>query len=378
MLHALPATAGSLLPALAKALAGTGPAVLPLPADPARVLAACRPDEPLEYDDVALVVPTSGSTGQPKGVLLTAANLRASGEATQQRLGGPGQWLLAIAPTHIGGLQVLVRSVLAGTEPVVLLDGPFGVDGFAAATALLSGPRRYVSLVPTQLRRLVRSGGIDALRAYDAVLVGGAAAPAALMSAARAAGVRVVTTYGMSEASGGCVYDGSALDGVRVSLGDDGRIRLSGPVVARGYRLRPDLTAQAFSGDSFRTSDLGRTGPDGRLQVLGRADDVIVTGGEKVAPAAVVARLEEHPSVVEVAVLGMPDPEWGQRVVAVAVLSSGGLSLAQAREHVAQCLPRAAAPRELRIIEALPRLASGKIDVAALSAELVADAGGGP
>jgi O-succinylbenzoic acid--CoA ligase len=272
---------------------------------------------------------------------------------------------------------VLVRSLLAGTEPVVLPDGPFGVDVFAAATALLSGPRRYVSLVPTQLGRLVRSGGIDALRAYDAVLLGGAAAPADLLVAARQAGVRVVTTYGMSETSGGCVYDGSALDGVAVAVGDDGRIRLSGPVVARGYRLRPVLTAQAFVGATFRSSDRGRWRPDGRLDVLGRADDVIVTGGEKVAPAAVAARLAEHPSVVDVAVVGVPDPEWGQRVVAVAVLS-GGLTLAQAREHVAGSLPRAFAPRELRVVEALPRQASGKIDVAALLAELGADARGGP
>lgn len=377
MLYALPATAGLLLPALAKALAGAGPAVLPLPADPARVLAACRPDEPLEHDDVALVVPTSGSTGEPKGVLLTAASLRASAEATQQRLGGPGQWLLAIPPTHIGGLQVLVRSLLAGTEPVVLGAEPFTAEGFTAATARLTAPRRYVSLVPTQLGRLMRSGGIDALRAYDAVLVGGAAASAPLVSAVHAAGVRVVRTYGMSETSGGCVYDGTALDGVAVSVDDDGRIQLSGPVVARGYRLRPELTAQAFSGEHFRTSDLGRWRPDGRLEVLGRADDVIVTGGEKVAPAAVVARLEQHPAVVEVAVVGVPDEEWGQRVVAVVVLSAE-LTLAQTREHVAQCLPRAYAPRELRVMRSLPRLPSGKIDAAALSAQLTADRRGGP
>ena len=307
-LLAAPAT----LDLLRAALDGTGPPLLPS-TDP-RVLAALRPDLPLEQDDIAVVVPTSGSTGEPKGVLLTAANLMASARASAAVLGGQGQWLLAIPTTHIGGLQVLVRSVLAGTEPVVL-DGPTTVAAFEAATQRLTGARRYVSLVPTQLRRLV---GSPSLASYDAVLLGGAAAPAALLEQARAAGVRVVTTYGMSETSGGCVYDGLPLPGVAVDVTD--RIVLSGPVVARGYRLRPDLTAEVFAGDRFTTSDLGRVDDDGRLVVLGRADDVIVTGGEKVAPAAVEAALAEHPSVAEAAVVGVPDDEWGSRVRAVVVL----------------------------------------------------------
>jgi O-succinylbenzoic acid--CoA ligase len=144
----------------------------------------------------------------------------------------------------------------------------------------------------------------------------------------------------------------------------DGRVRLSGPVVARGYRLRPDLTAAAFAGDTFTTDDLGRL-DGGVLRVLGRADDVVVTGGEKVPPAAVEAALEAHPSVVEAAVHGVPDADWGQRVVAVVVLR-GGLTLAQARDHVAETLPRSWAPRELREVAALPLLASGKVDRAAL------------
>ena len=350
--------AADLLPALAAALDG-GPAVVP-EVEPA-VLAALRPDEPLEHDDVALVVPTSGSTGAPKGVLLTADNLRASALATAGRLGGPGQWLLAIPPNRVGGLQVLVRSLLAGTTPVVLPPGPFGAAAFAEATARLTGPRRYVSLVPTQLRRLVADP--DALRAYDAVLLGGAAAPPSLLAQAREAGVRVVTTYGMSETSGGCVYDGVPLDGVRVSV-EGGRVRLGGPVVARGYRLRPDLTAAAFDGDVFTTSDLGRL-DGGLLTVLGRADDVVVSGGENVAPLAVEAALERHPSVVEAAVTGVPDEEWGSRVVALVVLRAP-LTLAEARDHVAAVLPRSWAPRGLHEVEALPLLASGKLDRAAL------------
>ena len=361
----MPATAAALLPALADALDGAGPAVLPLADGPAAagVLSALRPDEPLEHDDTALVVPTSGSTGEPKGVLLSAANLRASATATAARLGGPAQWLLAIPPTHVGGVQVLVRSLLAGTSPVLLPDGPFTDAAFAAATALVDGPRRCTSLVPTQLRRLLTPDGLDALRSYDAVLLGGAAAPAGLLAEVRAAGVRLVTTYGMSETSGGCVYDGVPLDGVRAEV-RDGRVRLSGPVVARGYRLRPDLTAAAFAGDTFTTDDLGRL-DGGVLRVLGRTDDVVVTGGEKVPPAAVEAALEAHPSVVEAAVHGVPDADWGQRVVAVVVLR-GGLTLAQARDHVAETLPRSWAPRELREVAALPLLASGKVDRAAL------------
>jgi O-succinylbenzoic acid--CoA ligase len=254
--------------------------------------------------------------------------------------------------------MVLVRSVLAGSEPVELV-GPTTVEAFEAATARLTGPRCYVSLVPTQLRRLV---GSPALLAYDAVLLGGAAAPADLLDRARAAGVRVVTTYGMSETSGGCVYDGVPLPGVTVDA-PDGRVRIAGPVVALGYRLRPDLTGEAFADGAFSTDDLGEVGPDGRLVVHGRADDVVVTGGEKVAPAAVEAVLRRHPAVAEVAVAGVPDDEWGARVVAVVVLRAGAaLTLEQARAHVVAELPRAAAPRELRVVEALPLLASGKID----------------
>jgi hypothetical protein len=208
----------------------------------------------------------------------------------------------------------------------VLLDGSFD-----DAAARLDGPRRYVSLVPTQLRRLLDS---PALTAFDAVLLGGAAAPADLLEAARARGVTVVTTYGMSETSGGCVYDGVPLDGVEVEAAD--RIRLRGTVLAKGYR-----DGERFDG-WFTTGDVGEW-RDGRLVVLGRADDVVVTGGEKVAPAAVEARLREHPSVVDAAVVGVPDDEWGQRVVAVVVLR-GPLALAEARDHVAGPLPRAAAP----------------------------------
>ena len=215
--------------------------------------------------------------------------------------------------------------------------------------------------MPTQLRRLLDAG--TDLTAYDAILLGAAAAPAELLHRAAEAGARVVTTYGMSETCGGCVYDGVPLDGVTVSLAD-GLVRLAGPVLASGYRLRPDLTAAAFGPDGFTTSDLGALS-GGVLSVLGRADDLVVTGGEKVAPAAVEAALLTHPAVVDAGVVGVADTEWGQRVVACVVLRAP-LSLAEARDYVTAGLPRTWAPRELREVTEIPLLPSGKIDRAGL------------
>ncbi len=361
-LLALPAVPGpALQAALLAALAGTGPALLMLPTDPAhaaRVTAALRPDLPEDDEEVALVISTSGSTGEPKGVLLTEACLTASARAAEQRLGGPAGWLLTLPVTHIGGLQVLLRALLAGAPPVVSGD-------LVAGTAALPPGRRHTSLVPTQLRRaLGEPAAAAALATYDAVLLGGAACPPALLAEARAAGIRVLTTYGMSETSGGCVYGGVPLPGVTARVGE--RISLGGPVVARGYRLRPDLTAAAFAGSTYRTDDIGRWDGD-RLVVLGRADDLVVTGGEKVAPAAVEAALAEHPSVGEVVVTGVPDELWGARVVAHVVLRPGlALTLEQARAHVAARLGRIAAPRELRLLATVPVLPSGKPDRAAL------------
>lgn len=362
------------LPVLAAALDGSGPAVLPLPTgtEGARIAAALRPDVPLEDNSVAVVIATSGSTGEPKGALLSADALLASVAATHARLGGAGSWLLALPPTRIAGLQVLVRSLLAGTEPVLLDPSAAGDPAaFAAATRLVPGPRRYTALVPTQLRRLLDAGGaaVEALGAYDGVLVGGAAAPGGLVERARAAGVPAIRTYGTTETCGGCVYDGTPLDGVSWDLAEDGRVRLRGPVLARGYRLRPDLTDEVFVDGVFVTGDLGRPAPDGRLQVLGRADDVVVTGGEKVAPLSVEEALAGHPGVAEAAVAGRPDAEWGQRVVAYVVPRDPASppTLAQLRDCVADRLPRAWAPRELVLVERLPVLPSGKLDRASLS-----------
>ena len=330
-----------------------------------------------------VVVPTSGSTGEPRRVTISAAALRASGTATAARLGGDAAWLLALPTTHVAGLQVVARSVLAGTEPVVLdLDAGFRGAALAEAAARLRAPRRYTSLVPTQVHRLLveaRAGspaGLEALAGFDAVLLGGAATPPPVLEELRGAGVRVVTTYGMSETAGGCVYDGLPLDGVQVrTVG--GRVQLSGPVLADGYVDDDAATAAAFvtePGDAaaptrwFRTNDLGELADDGRLTVLGRADDVLITGGVNVAPAAVEAVLAGLDGLGEVCVVGLPDPEWGQVVVAVVTVGPGSPDvsedtlLSRVRAHVTDTLGAPAAPRHVVVTDVLALRGPGKVD----------------
>ncbi len=322
-----------------------------------------------------MVIATSGSTGQPKGVELSAAALRHSARATLDRVGAsPGQrWLLCLPATHIAGIQVLVRSLVAGTDPVVVSR--------ADADVLAGSGCGHVSIVPTQLRRLLDADPDAAwARGFTSVLLGGAAAPAALVDAARAAGVPVLTTYGMSETCGGCVYDGRPLDGVTIATGDaagggasedQDRIRITGPVLFSGYRGRPDLTAAAMDGAWFVTSDLGALAPDGRLTVRGRADDVIITGGEKVVAGEVASLLETCPGVREAAVVGRPDPEWGERVTAVIVPDNPAQppTLDLLCRHVRERLPRYALPRELVLRGTLPMLPSGKPDLETLRRE---------
>jgi o-succinylbenzoate---CoA ligase len=352
-LRQVPGTPDAVLSALGEVLSGTGTAFVPVPPDPAlaeRVLRAAVVDQPLEIDDCAVVLPTSGSSGEPKGVLLSRSALVASAEATHERLGGPGQWLLPMPAYFVGGLQVLTRSLLAGTDPVVV------TGDFAAAAAAMTGARRYGSMVPTQLARLLDTD-LEALRSFDAILVGAAATPAHLLSRCSEAGVRVVTTYGMTETGGGCVYDGVPLAGVEVTL-DEGRVVIAGPTLFSGYRLQPGPTAELLRDGRFRTQDRGRF-VDGRLEVLGRLDDVVISGGVNVALPAVQARVREHPQVSDAVVLGIPDADWGSRVVAFVVGPAGRDDL---RDFVAAVLPRTWAPREVVRLEALPMLASGKVD----------------
>jgi O-succinylbenzoic acid--CoA ligase len=372
-----------LLPALRAALNGSGDAVLPHAAGrpPA---AALRAGEPLDLqeddpqDPTVAVVTTSGSSGTPKGVLLSASALLASASATHDRLGGPGRWLLALPAEHVAGLQVLVRSLVTCAEPGVLdLTDGFTPAGFAAAAREVRGVRRYTALVPTQLVRLLDDGGdgLAELARFDGVLVGGARTPEPVLVRARAAGVRVVTTYGASETSGGCVYDGVPLDGVRVRLAD-GRILLGGVTLARGYRGGDRDGAFVRDADGmrwWRTADAGRwdgaVEGTGRLQVLGRIDDAVLTGGVTVLPSAVEAALLRMPGIAQAVVVGVDDPQWGQRVVAALVVAPGAEAptLADVRAHVAAALDPYAAPRQVLVLDALPLVGVGKPDRAAVA-----------
>src|SRR5256886_7226757 len=286
------------------ALDGSGPAIAPVDAGlpPARLAGLIDALGPGSVEDTegvtaarsgpyegvaegtAVVVGTSGSPGVPKGVELSAAALRHSARASLDRVGARAgeRWLCCLPATHVAGLAVLVRSLVSGTEPVL-------AERADAETVAASGCA-HVSLVPTQLQRLLQEASAP-LAGFSSVLLGGAAAPAGLLEAARAAGVPVVTTYGMTETCGGCVYDGVPLDGVRAEVREDDRIWISGPVLFSGYLRGPRAPADGW----FRTGDLGVLDAGGRLKVRGRADDVINTGGHKVGPGGGRARVRPSP-----------------------------------------------------------------------------------
>ena len=315
---------------------------------------------------VDFIVATSGSSdGRGRLVGLSLAALAASARATHARLGGPGQWLSTLPVHGVAGLQVVLRSVLAGIEPVVY--GPasgFDADGFAERVASLRRDvPRYCSLVPTQLHRLLASHP-GALAAFTAILVGGAALPADLAAQAQAAGARLVSTYGLTESSGGCVYDGVPLEGVSVRL-VGGLVQVAGPVLATHYLDDGD---QPFVVDAdgtrwLTTHDRGEW-HDGRLRVLGRADDVIVSGGANVDPHEVEAALASLRG--QWVVVGVPDPEWGQLVVAVTDAATGpGLDGVRA---ATAGLPGSGRPRALVRLDPLPVRPSGKVDRRAAAA----------
>jgi O-succinylbenzoic acid--CoA ligase len=306
-----------------------------------------------------VVVETSGSTGRPKRVLLSRRAVLASVRATEARLGGSGPWVLALPVAYVAGLQVACRSLVAGHRPVPLDDHASLADAIAAA-----GEAPYLSLVATQLKRALDDPADSAaLARCSAVLVGGGPVDRGLRERSRHAGIRAVATYGSAETAGGCVYDGLPLDGVAVAIGVDGRVRIAGPVLFDGYDGDPDLTDQVLVDGWFLTADAGRFDEDGRLQVLGRLDDMVISGGVKVPTVVVAARLREHPGVRAAEVGGVDDEEWGRRVVAWVV---GELTLDEARDWVAAAHPRSWAPRELVLLDELPLLANGKVDRMAL------------
>jgi O-succinylbenzoic acid--CoA ligase len=305
----------------------------------------------------ALVVATSGTTGTPRGVVLTHAAVRASAVATSNRLQvdpSAHRWLACLPLSHVGGLSVVTRALVTGTPLEVL-------PGFDAAEVTESaGPEVLVSLVATALRR------VDA-GAFHTVVLGGSAPPAGLPA-------NVATTYGMTETGSGVVYDGIALDGVEVAIGARGEVRLRGPMLLRAYRESDrdeggttPLDAEGW----FATGDAGTVGPDGRLHIDGRLSDLIISGGENIWPAPVEAVLREHPAISDVAVAGRPDPEWGERVVAWVVPADPAAppTLEDLRRQVKEQLAPCAAPRQLVLLTELPRTEIGKVQKNALRSD---------
>jgi O-succinylbenzoic acid--CoA ligase len=362
----------SVLPIVESVLAGES-AMLPVPADDDRqtrlLTTSLRAGEEID-DDVAVVVSTSGTTGHPKGAMLTGAALTASADATHRRLGGPGRWLLALPAHHVAGLQVLVRSVIAGRAPVAV-SSRFDVSELPAAVAAMGPGPRYASLVAAQLdKALADPSACAALAELDAILIGGGPMPPRIAEKAAAEQLSVHQTYGMSETAGGCVYDGVALDGVLVRIGSDGRIALGGATLAKGYRNPPEPDPFAEPG-WFVTDDVGALDSSGVLRVLGRTDDAISTGGLTVFPHLVETALASHPRVADCAVFGVPDATLGQRVVAAVVAADGYAppTLSELRTHVKTTLDPTAAPREVHIVDELPRRGIGKVDRRKLIAE---------
>jgi len=366
-------------PAAARAIVAAweaGEAVLPLDRDApapelAALLAAARPTHLLDGDGrrrrpggepaeagLAAVVATSGTAGAPKLVELGADAVGWSARATSAALAsGPGDRWLCCVPVHgVAGLAVLARAWHTGL-PVEVHDR---FDPAAVAEA--AGRATLVSLVPTQLRRLLAAS--DRAARFRRVLLGGGPVPADLAADAAARGVQVVRTYGLTETFGGMVHDGHPLDGAEVRVaGPEGEVLVRGPMLFRRYRGDPGRTAAVLRGGWLRTGDLGRLGPDGRLAVLGRLDDLVVSGGVNVHPDEVEAVLATHPGVAEAAVAGRPDPEWGQRVAAFVVPRDPARppTLAELRAFTRRRLVAAKAPRELVLVPALPRSPSGKL-----------------
>jgi o-succinylbenzoate---CoA ligase len=322
---------------------------------------------------VGLIVETSGSSGKPKRVTLSREAILASANAAQIRLGGPGQWLLALPINFVAGANVLVRSLVADTQPVLMNTSvPFTAEAFARSASLMTGTRRYTSLVPTQLARLAAaiddpfspSGKNDfllaQLRKFDAILVGGQAPQDEIISQLTELGVKIVITYGMTETCGGCVYDGVPLDGVKIDLVGN-RIQISGKVLAS--EIADDSGVVAI-GENFVTNDLGEFDEEGKLHVLGRIDRVIVSGGLKISLDRVEDLARAVPGVAELAATAIADQEWGQRVGIVYLGSpevADEIALALASD-----LGPAGKPVRLVRTDGVPKLPSGKHDLQAI------------
>jgi O-succinylbenzoic acid--CoA ligase len=323
-------------------------------------------DLPAEVEQrVAFVVETSGSTGRPKRVALSAEAVLANATASEAALGGPGQWLLALPTHYIAGLNVLARSIVAQSEPVAVEGEHFTAAAFLAAADRMTTPERFTALVPAQLATLLDDpAAASALAGFRRVLVGGQGTPPALLDRAALAGVTVTRSYGSSETSGGCVYDGSPIGQTRVRV-VDGEVQLGGPTLAEGYLGDPELTAERFLDDAgtrwFRTADAG-TSEAGRLRIEGRLDDVIISGGVKVSLGAVERLLREN-GFEDAVVVRAADERWGEVPVAFTASEDDA---AAALAAVEAALGAAARPR-LRRGSVIPMLPSGKPDRVSLA-----------
>ena len=327
----------------------------------------------------AVVVTTSGSTGVPKSVILSRSALTAGAMATAARL-GEGAWLLALPASYVAGLQVLVRAIVSGREPAVL-SGAFTPQNFAAASLTMASSRggervpTYTSLVPAQLSKLLDAAEHDttvaaALRSFEAILVGGQALPPTVLARAQQAGARIVRTYGSTETSGGCVYDGVPLDGVDVRI-VDGEVQITGPTLADGYLDDPERTAEAFPRDDdgtrwYRTGDAGVL-LDGVLQVRGRLDNVIVSGGINISLDRVEQVVRGVGGLADAVVVGVPDDRWGEASVIVAPRGDtrqrdDADRLQTARDAVAAAIGAHARPSRLVLVDEVATLPSGKPD----------------
>ena len=361
-----------LLAELRLALSATDEALLPVPAGETGAGRAGLGPVPRR---VAVVIETSGSTAAPKRVMLSTDALLASAAASSVALGGDGQWLLALPAHYIAGVQVLVRSIAAGTEPVLLPPGHFDPAEFAEYAGRLVEPLRFTSLVPVQLARLLDAAEADpailaVLRRFTGILVGGQAVAPALIDRAERLRIVVRRTYGSSETAGGCVYDGLPI-GNTVVRAVDGQLEISGSVLADGYLDDEVRTRDRFVDDEgvrwYRTGDLGAVAADGTVSVTGRADNVIISGGEKVSLDAVETLVRTLPGLGEAVVVRAGDPVWGQAAVVV-LAADQAPALEPVRVAVAAELGRAARPARIVTVGTIPLLASGKPDRQAVEA----------
>lgn len=321
---------------------------------------------------VAVVIETSGSTGVPKRVALSADAMLASAAASDTALGGPGQWLLALPTHYVAGINVLVRSLAAGTEPIMLADGHFDAWAFAAASVRMAAPLRFSSVVPAQLGRLVdaaeKDGAVrERLQRFDRFLVGGQATPAPLIARALLLGLKITRTYGSSETSGGCVYDGVPIATSHARL-IDGEVMLSGPMLAEGYLGDVARTEAAFAqldhSRWYRTGDSGEI-TEGVLSITGRLDGVIISGGVKVSLEAIEALLRSLDGMQDAVVVRAPSAQWGEVPV---VFTTARVKLADLKPIVAERLGRESAPVAVVTLQSIPQLSSGKPDRLALAA----------